>query len=266
MPVIEVVDLWKRFRIPHERRASVLEQIAGALSVLEGKRFTYEEFWALRDMSFKLEHGESLGIIGPNGSGKSTLLKLMARIMKPDRGRIGTDGKIVPILELGIGFQGDLTVKENAVVYGVIMGIPRAQMKRRIESILDFAELARFQDARLKNLSSGMQVRLAFSIAVEAEADIFLVDEALSVGDMEFQKRCLARFRQFRKEGKSIVLVSHDMGLVKAFCEKTLYLLNGETRTFGPSDEVADRYIKDVEGEGHPFASHRVSQHGSGMM
>jgi lipopolysaccharide transport system ATP-binding protein len=266
MPVVEVVDLWKRFRIPHERRASVLEQIAGALSVLDGKRFTYEEFWALKNVNFQLEQGESLAVIGPNGSGKSTLLKVMARIMKPDRGRIGTRGKIVPILELGIGFQGDLTVKENALVYGVIMGIPRAQMKRRIESILDFAELARFQDARLKNLSSGMQVRLAFSIAVETEADIFLVDEVLSVGDMEFQKRCLARFRQFRNEGKSIVLVSHEMGLVKAFCEKTLYLLNGETRAFGPSGEVADRYVKDVEGANQPLTSRHVSQDGFGMM
>jgi len=261
MLVIEAADIWKRFRIPHHRRPSILEQIAGVLSVLEGERYTYEEFWALKAVDFKLERGESLGIIGPNGSGKSTLLKLMARIMKPDRGTIETDGRIVPILELGIGFQGDLTVKENALVYGVIMGIPRAQMKKRIESILDFAELARFQDAKLKNLSSGMQVRLAFSIAVETEADIFLVDEALAVGDMEFQKRCLARFRQFKNEGKSIVLVSHDVSLVKAFCESTLYLLNGEMRDFGPSDRVTDTYVKDVESGAQPLASQQVSQH-----
>jgi lipopolysaccharide transport system ATP-binding protein len=247
MPVIEVVDLWKRFRIPHERRNSVLEQMAGALSVLEGKRFTYEEFWALKDVNFQVEHGESLGIIGPNGSGKSTLLKLMARIMKPDKGITRAYGKVVPILELGIGFQGDLTVKENALVYGVLMGIPRSQIKRRIEPILDFAELARFQDAKLKNLSSGMQVRLAFSIAIQTEADIFLLDEALSVGDMEFQKKCLDRFHEFRKAGKSIVLVSHNMVLVTAFCEKTLYLLNGETRSFGPSAEVTSLYTEDVK-------------------
>jgi lipopolysaccharide transport system ATP-binding protein len=250
MRVIDVLDLWKRFRIPHKRRDSMLEQIAGALSLLEGRRFTYEEFWALKALNFQLEQGESLGIIGPNGSGKSTLLKLLAHIMKPDTGRISTDGRIVPILELGIGFEGDLTVKENAVVYGVIMGIPRAQIKRRIETILEFADLARFQDAKLKNLSSGMQVRLAFSIAIQTEADIFLVDEALSVGDMEFQDKCLDRFREFRRGGKSLLLVSHNMPLINAFCEKTLYLVNGETRAFGPSDEVTSVYIQDVKRTG----------------
>jgi lipopolysaccharide transport system ATP-binding protein len=247
MPVLEAEDLWKRFRIPHQKRASILEEIAGALSVLEGERYTYEEFWALKAVSFELERGESLGVIGPNGSGKSTLLKLMTHIMKPDKGRIRTDGRIAAILELGIGFQGDLTVKENAVVYGVIMGIPRAQIRKRMELILDFAELARFQDARLKNLSSGMQVRLAFSIAIQTEPDTFLVDEALAVGDMNFQKKCLDRFREFRNDGKSIVLVSHDMSLVKAFCEKSLYLLNGETRVFGSSKEATDQYLDDME-------------------
>jgi len=247
MPIMDIENVWKRFRIPHERRATVLDHIAGVLSVLEGKRFSFEEFWALKDVSFKLEDGESLGIIGPNGSGKSTLLKIIARVMKPDRGTIVTNGSIAPVLELGIGFHGDLTVKENALVYGVLMGLPRSEMKKRTGSILDFAGLSRFQDARLRTLSSGMTVRLAFSIAIQTEADIFLVDEALAVGDMDFQQKCLDRFREFKKQGKSIVLVSHGMDLIRGFCEKTLYLLNGETRFFGLSEEATNRYLEDVK-------------------
>ena len=246
MSVIEAEGVWKRFRIPHERRTTVLDHVAGALSVLEGRRYSYEEFWALKQISFKLEHGESLGIIGPNGSGKSTLLKLIARIMTLDRGTIRTNGPIASVLELGIGFHGELTVRETAVVYGVIMGLPRSEMKRRTESILEFAGLTRFQDAKLKTLSSGMAVRLAFSIAIQTEAGIFLIDEALAVGDIQFQQKCLDKFREFKKEKKSIVLVSHGMGLVRDFCEKTLYLLSGETRALGPSEEVTNQYLKDV--------------------
>jgi len=247
LPVVDVEDVWKRFRIPHERRATILDHVAGALSLLEGKRYSFEEFWALKEISFRLEQGESLGIIGPNGGGKSTLLKLMARVMRPDKGRITLYGSTAAVLELGIGFHDDLTVKENALIYGVIMGIPRSEITKRTDSILDFAELTRFQDARLKTLSSGMTVRLAFSIAIQTEADIFLVDEALAVGDMKFQEKCLNRFREFKKEKKSIVLVSHNMELVKAFCEKTLYLLDGETRAFGPSEEATRQYIEDMK-------------------
>lgn len=248
MSIIEVEGLSKQFRIPHQKRSTILDHIAGALSVLEGERFSYEEFWALKGISFKLESGESLGIIGPNGSGKSTLLKVVARVMKPDKGTIRTSGSIAPVLELGIGFHGDLTVKENALVYGVIMGLPRSEMKKRTDAILEFAGLTRFQDARLKNLSSGMQVRLAFSIAIQVEPDIFLVDEALAVGDAEFQRKCLEKFREFKNEKKSIVLVSHSMDLVREFCEKTLYLLNGEPRSYGVTDEATNRYLEDMKG------------------
>jgi lipopolysaccharide transport system ATP-binding protein len=244
--VMNVQDVWKHFKIPHERRSTILDHVAGALSILEGKRYSYEEFWALKQVSFKLEQGESLGIIGPNGSGKSTLLKLIARIMRPDKGKIDTSGSTATVLELGIGFHGDLTVKENALVYGVIMGLPRSEMKKRTASILDFSGLTRFQDAKLKNLSSGMQVRLAFSIAIQTEADILLVDEALAVGDAEFQNKCLNRFHAFKKMNKSIVLVSHSMELVRAFCEKTLYLTNGEVKAFGSSEEVTNQYTRDV--------------------
>jgi lipopolysaccharide transport system ATP-binding protein len=246
MSVVHVEEVWKQFKIPHEKRTTVVDYIASALSILEGKRYSYEKFWALKKVNLELEHGESLGIIGPNGSGKTTLLKLIARIMKPDKGTISTSGSVATVLELGTGFHGDLTVKENAQVYGVIMGLPLSGMKKCIDPILEFAGLTRFQDARLKNLSSGMQVRLAFSIAVQTEADIFLVDEALAVGDMDFQQKCLEKFREFKKEEKSIVFVSHSMDLIKSFCEKTLYLLNGEPRAFGPSEEVTSRYVADM--------------------
>lgn len=246
MSIIQVDDVWKHFRIPHQKRTTILEHV-GAMLTFEDK--SYEEFWALRNLRFSLGRGESLGIIGPNGSGKSTLLKLMARIMKPTRGSIETEGLIAPILELGIGFHGDLSVKENAEVYGIILGIPHSNMRKLMDSIIEFASLERFQDTRLKHLSSGMQVRLAFSIAIQTSADIFLVDEALAVGDMEFRKKCLDKFSEFKNEGKSIVLVSHDLDLVRNYCEKGLYLLNGEAKTFGPIENAIRSYIEDRRNE-----------------
>jgi lipopolysaccharide transport system ATP-binding protein len=248
--MIQAEDVWKRFKIPHQRRSTILENIAGILSVLDEKRYSYEEFWALREVTFSLEDGESIGIVGPNGSGKSTLLKLMARTMKPDKGKITVRGRVAPILELGIGFQGDITVKENAEVYGIILGIPRSQIRERLSAIIEFAGLARFQDAKLKNLSSGMTVRLAFSIAIQSEADIFLVDEALAVGDIGFQEKCFDKFREFKKEGKSIVLVSHDTQTVNDFCEKGLYLLNGEVKALGNSEDVTQQYSQDIQALG----------------
>lgn len=246
MSVIAVQDVWKQFKIPHERHDPI-RNLAQVFSVFEGKRHSYEKFWALKQVTFSLQQGESLGIIGANGSGKSTLLKLLAGVMKPDQGKILTDDSVAAVLELGIGFHGDLTVRENALVYGVIMGLPRTKMKRLTTDILEFAGLTRFQDAKLKNLSSGMQVRLAFSIAIETGANLFLVDEALAVGDYEFQQKCLEKFREFKRQKKSIVLVSHDMVTIKDFCEKTLYLSGGTVRGLGPSRDVTELYVKDVK-------------------
>jgi lipopolysaccharide transport system ATP-binding protein len=244
--VISAEALWKRFKIPHERRTTVVEHAAGALSILGGSRYSYEEFWALKDVSFHLEHGESLGVIGPNGSGKSTLLKIVAGVMRPDKGIVRKSGVLAPVLELGIGFHGDLSVKENALIYGVLMGLSRSEVKKRTGSILEFAGLTKFQDAKLKHLSSGMQVRLGFAIAIQSDAEIFLVDESLAVGDIEFQKRCLEKFREFKKQEKSIVLVSHNLELVGEFCEKAVYLLNGESRHFGTSQMSIRRYTEDM--------------------
>jgi len=246
--VIEVEDLWKKFKIPHQRRTTILENVAGALQILEGKRFTYEEFWALRAINFSVHFGESVGVIGENGSGKSTLMKVIANILRPNKGRVKATGKIAPVLELGVGFHPDLTVKENALIYGSIMGLKNSEVRKRMSSILKFSDLERFKDAKLKNLSSGMQMRLGFSVAIETEPDIFLIDEALAVGDMEFQQKCLNEFKKFKAEKKTIILVSHALDLVKEFCEKTLLLSRGEMISFGETETVIDEYVGRVQG------------------
>jgi ABC-type polysaccharide/polyol phosphate transport system ATPase subunit len=246
LATVAVENLCKRFRIPHEKRRTLLDHAYAVTSLLGGRPWSYEEFWALKGVTFSIQPGESLGIVGPNGSGKSTLLKLLAGIMKPDSGTISVEGRLAQIMELGIGFHADLTVRENATVYGVLMGIPRGQMRQRIDSILGFADLGKFQDSKLSHLSSGMQVRLGFAIAVETEADIFLIDEALAVGDAEFQEKCLEKFKEFKKAGKTIVLASHAKDTLRAFCEKTLYLLHGEVRSFGATEESLNRYVADA--------------------
>jgi len=248
MQAIEVEDLWKKFRIPHERRTTILENIAGALQILEGKRFTYEEFWALKAINFNVNQGEFIGVIGENGSGKSTLLKVIANILRPDRGRVKAFGKIAPILELGVGFHPDLTLKENVLVYGSIMGLKNSEVKRRVSSMLEFSGLQRFKDAKLKNLSSGMQMRLGFSVAIETNPDIYLIDEALAVGDIEFQQKCIGKFKEFKTEKRTIVLVSHALNLVKEFCEKTLFLSRGEIVAFGNTEETVSLYQRRVRG------------------
>jgi len=248
MQAIQVEDLWKKFRIPHERRTTILENIAGALQILEGKRFTYEEFWALKGINFNVNHGEFIGIIGENGSGKSTLLKVIANILRPDKGRVKASGKIAPILELGVGFHPDLTVKENVLVYGSIMGLKNSEVKKRVSSMLEFSGLERFKDAKLKNLSSGMQMRLGFSVAIETNPDIFLIDEALAVGDMEFQQKCISKFKEFKTEKRTIVLVSHALNLVKEFCEKTLFISRGETVAFGNTEDTVSQYLRHIRG------------------
>ncbi len=240
--------MWKKFRIPHEKRTTIVENIIGSLQILGTRSLTYEEFWALKAVSFNVNSGESIGIIGENGSGKTTLLKILANILRPDSGKVKTRGKIAPILELGVGFHPDLTVKENILVYGAIMGLRNRELKRQTDSMLEFAGLERFRDAKLKNLSSGMQVRLGFSVAVETNPDIFLIDEALTVGDLEFQQRCFAKFKEYKSEGKTIVLISHALELVKEFCEKALYLSKGEMISFGDTQTVVSEYTKRVQG------------------
>ncbi len=236
--VIEVEHLWKSFQIPHERRTTLFENIVGMI-----RPNHYETYTVLKDISFEVDEGECIGIIGDNGSGKSTLLKIIANILRPTKGNVRITGKMTPFLELGVGFQPDLTVQENVGVYAAIMGLSKREISNRVDDIIDFAGLAKFKDTRLKNLSSGMQVRLAFSTAIQTDPDVLLVDEVLAVGDKEFQQKCFETFSKYKREGVTILLVSHDLGAVRRFCDKTLLLRNGEKEIFCDTNSVIDEYI-----------------------
>ncbi len=238
MVAIEVKHLHKTFRIPHEKRTTLFETLTGAF-----KPPTYETFQALNDINFTVEEGEALGIIGENGSGKSTLLKIIANIMRPSSGKVTSLKKLTPFLELGVGFQSDLTAAENIKIYATIMGMQKREINDKLDDILEFAGLENFRDAKLKNFSSGMQVRLAFSTAIQTDPEILLMDEVLAVGDMEFQQKCLDVLSQYRKDGVTIVFVSHDLGAVRRFCDRTLLLNKGEQIAIGDTGDVIDRYV-----------------------
>lgn len=239
MDAIVVKDLWKSFKLPHEKRNTLFESIAG---IFDGKQ-GYEEFVALKDINFTVKKGEAIGIIGENGCGKSTLLKVIANIYRATKGSVKITGKITPFLELGVGFQPDLTAKENIYIYGAIMGLSDREIDARLEEILDFSGLKRFEDTKLKNFSSGMQVRLAFATAIQTNPEILLMDEVLAVGDMEFQQKCMNVFQQYIKEKKTIVFVSHDLNSVRRFCSKALLLRHGEQVAFGNTNEIIDKYV-----------------------
>src|SRR5690606_17744155 len=187
--------------------------------------------------------GEMLGIIGENGSGKSTLLKILAGIMRPTSGTVAVNRRLTPFLELGVGFNPDFTAIENIRTYATIMGLSKREINGKVDEILAFAGLETFRDAKLKNFSSGMQVRLAFSTAIQTDPEILLMDEVLAVGDMEFQQKCMDVLNRYRNEGVTIVFVSHDLGSVRRFCDRALLLRHGEQVALGKTDEVIDRYI-----------------------
>lgn len=235
---IIVSNLWKTFRLHHEKKNSLYEYITGIF-----KNNGYEEFVALKNINFTVEKGEAIGIIGENGSGKSTLLKIITNILRASKGSVKINGKITSFLELGVGFHPDLTVKENVYLYGVVMGLSDRDIDNKIEEILNFSGLKRFEDTKLKNLSSGMQVRIAFATAIQTDPEILLMDEVLAVGDMEFQQKCLDVFQRYLKEKKTIVFVSHDLNSVRRFCGKTLLLRHGEQVAFGDTNEIIDKYV-----------------------
>jgi lipopolysaccharide transport system ATP-binding protein len=242
MATIIVDNISKRYRIPHQKKATLFQSILGVVKRQE----TYEEFWAVRGASFEIEKGETFGIIGRNGSGKSTLLKMMSRVIYPDSGSIVMHGKDAAFLELGVGFQADLTAAENVNIYGAILGMSRKQIKRVYEDIFAFAELKKFEDMKLRNFSSGMYLRLSFSTAIMAAPDIILIDEVLAVGDEAFQKKCTSKIREFQEMGKTIVIVSHDLHSVRALCSRTLLMDNGKIVDIGPSGKVLDEYLATV--------------------
>lgn len=225
--------------MPREKKTTLYENIVGLFS---SRYRSYNEFWAVKDVSFTVARGETFGIIGPNGSGKSTLLKLMAGVLYADSGTISINGKVAPFLELGVGFHPDLTAKENVYLYGAIMGLTRREVSGRYDEIIEFSELKKFENMKLKNFSSGMYVRLAFSTAIQVKPDIMLIDEVLAVGDESFQKKCKEKINDFREAGKTIVLVTHDLAAVKQLCKRSLLLRNGETVIVGNTEDVVKKY------------------------
>jgi ABC-2 type transport system ATP-binding protein len=237
--VIEARDVEKTFHIPHQRMDTFRERAMHPLA-----RGRDRELRALRGISFDIHRGEFFGIVGRNGSGKSTLLKIIASVYRLDAGRIRVAGRLAPFIELGVGFDPELTSRENVVLNGVIMGLGRREAQRRLDSVLDFAELREFSDLKLKNYSSGMMVRLAFAVMVEADADIMLVDEVLAVGDASFAQKCMDVFRAKRQAGRTLVLVTHDMATVQGFCDRALLLHDGELQYLGDPEETALRYYR----------------------
>ncbi len=236
---IIVENVSKHFRIPHEKKTTLFEHILGTI---KGGESTHEEFWALKNVSFKVNKGETLGIIGENGAGKSTLLKIIAGVFSPDSGSVTVNGKIAPFLELGVGFQPELTAEDNVRLYGAIMGMTKQGMESKFEGIFEFAELQRFRNMKLKNFSSGMYARLAFATATATEPDILLIDEVLAVGDAAFRKKCYDRMKEYRKSGKTFILVSHDMGAIRDNCSRTIFLHKGVKTKEGDSNSVIDSY------------------------
>jgi len=239
--MIKVENVSKVFRLPHERKYTLRQRFVSIF-----QKNTYEKFHALRNVNFEVKSGQFLGIIGRNGAGKSTLLKIIAGVLQPSSGRISSDGPIAPFLELGVGFQGDLSVKDNILLYGALLGLSRQQIKDKYDWIIEFSGLERFVDAKLKNLSSGMQVRLGFSITVSVESPILLVDEVLAVGDIDFQKKCYDAFNKFKKQGRTIIFVSHDLVAIEKFCNRVILLNEGRIDKEGCSDEVLSKYISDA--------------------
>jgi ABC-type polysaccharide/polyol phosphate transport system ATPase subunit len=235
--VIEARGVQKTFRIPERRIDSLKERATHPFTKIE-----YRELRALRDVSFEVHKGEFFGIAGKNGSGKSTLLKILASIYRADAGRVRMAGRVAPFIELGVGFNTDLTARENVVLNGVLMGLGTREARKRLDAVLDFAELRDFVEVELKNYSSGMLVRLAFAVMVQSDADIMLIDEVLAVGDAAFAQKCMDVFHARREAGKTVVIVTHDMGTMETLCHRALLLHEGNQEYVGDPRETGLRY------------------------
>lgn len=234
---VKVEGLNKTFKLPHIKRTSVKSLVIDLF-----RRRGYEKQHVLKDVSFEIKRGEFFGIVGRNGSGKSTLLKLLAGIYTPDSGNVQINGSLTPFIELGVGFNPELTGRENVFLNGALLGFSRKQMAGMYGDIVEFAELERFMDQKLKNYSSGMQVRLAFSIAIRAKSDILLIDEVLAVGDALFQQKCYNYFDQLKKSGRTVVFISHDLGAVESFCDRALLIDQSKIVAKGTPHEVTHAY------------------------
>lgn len=238
-PAIRVDGVSMEFRLIHERSASLKETVFLAL---KGVRPRVERFRALEEISFDVPKGQALGIIGHNGSGKTTMLRLLAGVLSPTEGRVNTNGRVTTLIELGAGFNPDLSGEENVYLAGALYGFRRSEMQRKFDGIVQFAELERFISVPVKNYSSGMSARLGFAIATDADPDVLIVDEVLAVGDESFQTKCFERMQEFRDRGKTIVLVSHDLETVASFCDRAILLDHGRMVAEGAPAEVIAAY------------------------
>ena len=238
--IINVEHVSMRFNLSSEKFDSFKEYVIKSLK----KQVSYDEFWALKDVSFEVKRGDSLGLIGLNGSGKSTMLKTIAGVLKPTKGAVTVGGNIAPLIELGAGFDMDLTARENVFLNGALLGYNRAQMEAQYEDIVEFSELRDFMDVPVKNFSSGMVSRLAFAIATIGIPDILIVDEVLSVGDFRFQEKCEARIQNMKDQGTTILFVSHSIEQVKKICNKVVWLDHGVLKMFGDAQEICSIYEK----------------------
>src|SRR5881398_543861 len=239
LPPIVADAVVKSFRVPEERMHTLKERVLHPL-----RRTRHERFPALDGVSFEVKQGEFFGIAGRNGSGKSTLLKCLAGIYGVDQGRIWVKGRLSTFIELGVGFNPDLAAKDNVVMNGIMMGLSPREARARYDEVIEFAELREFEELKLKNYSSGMHVRLAFSVAIQVDADVLLIDEVLGVGDAAFQQKCFDVFTRMREEGRTLVFVTHDMAAVTRFCHRAMLLERGRIVALGDPQEVADRYLE----------------------
>lgn len=253
-PAIEVKGVWKAYHKGVDRRYKSLRDVLMQWPT-QIWRDKQEQFWALQDISFDVEHGQSIGIIGRNGAGKSTLLKILSRITPPTKGEVVLRGRVASLLEVGTGFHPELTGRENIFFNGSILGMKYAETKRKLDEIVDFSGVESFIDTPLKHYSSGMQMRLAFSVAAHLDAEILLFDEVLSVGDIEFQKKCIGKMDEVSKgEGKTVVFVSHDMGMVEKLCNVGMVLSSGRNQTFSTIEKAILKYLQLIKTKIFPIS------------
>lgn len=237
---VEVEHLSKTFRLHHERNQSLKS------AIMRGRISRYEEFLAVDDVSFEVKQGSTFGLIGSNGSGKSTLLKCLARIYSPNKGSIKYNGRMAALLEVGSGFHHELTGKENIYLNGSILGMSKKEIDKKYEEIVEFSGVERFIDQPVKNYSSGMYVRLGFSVAISVQPEILVVDEVLAVGDEEFQRKCLQKFKDFSAEGRTVILVTHSMDSVREMCDQVAWLEKGKLQVVGESGNVVKQYLNSL--------------------
>ena len=262
--VIRVENLGKKYLLHHREAGNSqykalrdvltdgVKAVGRRLNPLTKKSFdspTKEEFWALKDISFEIKQGDRVGIIGRNGAGKSTLLKILSRITEPTTGRISIKGRVASLLEVGTGFHPELTGRENIFLNGAVLGMGKAEIKRKFDEIVAFAEVEKFLDTPVKRYSSGMYVRLAFAVAAHLEPEILVVDEVLAVGDAQFQKKCLGKMKDVSKEGRTVLFVSHQMSAIEKLCSSGVLLSRGQIKFLGNSKETISYYLQDLENQ-----------------